>query len=298
MTTLRWMIGMLALLLIGGVVYRPHHLRGEPVSSAFPPQRIVSLTLATDEMLLALAPPTRIVALTYLADDVRYSNVVAEAQSVPYRVRANAEQVLALRPDLVLVAAYTSAAVKALLGETGIRLIELQPYDSLARLRHNIQLVGQAIGEEERAYSLIADMDERLEAVRARVAHKTPLRVISYSAGGFAAGSGTIMHELITSSGGQNVAAEAGIRGTKKMSLETLVALNPAAILTSGERGQVGLRELLLADPALQAVEAIQRRAVYVLPRPYAVSVSHHIVKSAEVIARALHPEAFVSEEE
>jgi len=111
-----WKIGGgIVLVLVVGFVYRPYLLQGDCAPPVFPPQRIVSLTLAADEILLALTPPERITALTYLADDPTYSNVRAEAHAIPHKVKANAEQVLALQPDLIIVSAHTNAAVKGLL---------------------------------------------------------------------------------------------------------------------------------------------------------------------------------------
>lgn len=290
---LRGIIGALSAGVVMTVVYRPHTLPGEPPSVVFPPRCIISMTLASDEILLALVPPARIAALTYLADDPRFSNVVAEARRIPHKVRANAEQVIALQPDLIIVAAYTSATVKALLHDTGISLLELQRSDTLAGVQQNILAMGQAVGEADQAQGLVAEMARRLQDLQQRVAGAQRTRVLYYAAGGFTAGSGTTMDEMITAAGGRNLAAEAGIQRFKQISQETLVALNPAAILVSGEQGQEGLRERLLADPTLQDIEAVRAGRVYVLPRSYASTLSHHLVKCVEVIARALHPEAF-----
>ncbi|MCS6927137.1 MAG: ABC transporter substrate-binding protein [Candidatus Binatia bacterium] len=294
----RWVGGGLIILLVAGFVYRPHRLRGDLTPPVFPPQRIVSLSLAADEILLALAPPERIAALTYLADDPRVSNVVAEARRIPHKVRANAEYVLALQPDLIIVSAYTNAAVKALLRTTGVPLLELGQFASLAAVEQNILAIGQAIGEADKAHALVAMMQRRLQEVRQRVAAAPRPRVLYYSAGGFVLGKGTTMDEMIASAGGRNVALEAGVERAKKLSQERLVVLNPSVILVSGEEGQEGLRELLLADPALQEVEAIRTGRVHTIPRPYASTVSQYVVKCVEAIAKILHPEVFPPMEE
>jgi iron complex transport system substrate-binding protein len=114
-----------------------------------------------------------------------------------------------------------------------------------------------------------------------------------YAAGGFVLGKGTTMDEMIAYAGGRNAALEAGVQGGKKISQEKVVALNPAIILVSGEVGQEGLRELLLADPMLQEVEAIRTGRVYAIPRAYTSTVSHYVVKCVEAIAQVLHPDAF-----
>jgi iron complex transport system substrate-binding protein len=290
---LQWALGVLVAGLVTVTVYRPHVLRGEPVSLVFPPQRIVSLTLATDEILLALVPPERIAALSHLADDPRFSGAVVEAKVVRQRVRANAEQVIALRPDLVFVAAYTSATTKELLHEARVSLFEFQLYDSLDSVQQSILTVGRAVGEEERARDLVEGMESRLETLKVRVAGLSPPGVLYYAVGGFVAGSETSMDDMITHAGGRNLAVQAGIHQFKKISQEMLIALKPEVILVGGESRRKGLRELLMADPALQDVEAIRAGRVHVIPFPYVGTLSHHIVKGVEGIARALHPEAF-----
>jgi iron complex transport system substrate-binding protein len=294
-----WRIGGgLIVALVAGLVYRPHLLQGEFVPPVFPPQRIVSLNLAADEVLLALTPRERIAALTYLADDPLYSNVTAEARAIPHKVKANAEQVLALQPDLIIVSAHTNAAVKALLRTTGVSLLELQQFASLADIEQNILSIGQATGEADKAHALVAMMEQRFSDVRQRVAGSPRPRVLYYAAGGFVLGKGTTMDEMIAYAGGRNVALEAGVQGGKKMSQEKVVTLNPAVILVSGEDGQEGLRELLLADPVLQEVEAIRTGRVHAIPRAYTSTVSQYVVKCVEAIAQILHPEVFPAREE
>ncbi len=290
---LRWAIGVLTIGLMTAAVYRPHTLQGETGSSGFPPQRIVSLSLATDETLLALVSSERIAALTYLVDDPSFSNVVIEAKTVRQRVRDNAEGVIALKPDLVLLAAYTDAAVRELLREAGVLLLEIHLHDSLDRIQQNIMAIGQAVGEERRARQLVEKMARDLERLKARIAGFSRPRVLYYALGGFVAGSETSLGSMITYAGGQNLVAQLGIRRFKKISKEMLVALNPEVILVSGESGEEGLGELLMADPALQDVEAIRARRVHVISLPYVSTLSHHIIKGVEAIARVLHPEAF-----
>lgn len=289
----RWLGGGLLALLLSGFVYRPHQLQGSYSPPVFPPQRIVSLSLAADEMLLALIPPERIAALTYLVDDPRFSNVVGEARRIPHRARSDAEQVIALQPDLVIVSAFTSAAVKALLRAAGVPLLEVAQGTSLGEIARNILAVGQATGTMEAARALVAEMEHRIGEVRQRVAHAPRPRVLYYAAGAFTAGSGTTMDEIITSAGGDNVAAAAGIHGWKQIAHETLIVLNPAVILVSGDSSAPGLRELLLADPTLQNVAAIRHRRVYTLPRPYTSTVSQHTVRCVEAVAQVLHPDLF-----
>lgn len=90
---------MLLILSIGGIPYHPQVLRGASAPPLFPLQRTVSLNLAADEMVLALTPPERRVALAYLADDLTFSHVMGATQAIAHKVKANAEQGIALQPD-------------------------------------------------------------------------------------------------------------------------------------------------------------------------------------------------------
>ena len=74
------------------------------------PQRIISQTLGTDEILLAICAPQRLVALSILVDDADYSNVTAQAPLVKARANADAEQILALHPDVIFVVGEYSKA--------------------------------------------------------------------------------------------------------------------------------------------------------------------------------------------
>ena len=290
-----WLVGVLLLTVF---VYREHVVHGPVSSPVFPPQRIVSMTLAGDEILLALVPTGRILGLTWLADDPRYSHSVETARRVRHKVSANAEQVIALRPDLVIVSAsaYTGVTARSLLHASGIPLCEIARHESFAGVQRNILAVGRAVGALPQARRLVANMDRRLRAVRERVARAPHPRTLYYFPGGFTAGHGTTLNEMIGRAGGLNVAAEAGIRGVKQLSRETLIHLNPAVILVGGETGQEGtMRPVLLADASLATIDAIQQQRVYVVPGPSVSSLSHHIVNGVERMARLLHPQAFTT---
>ena len=74
------------------------------------------------------------------------------------------------------------------------------------------------------------------------------------------------------------------------------MSLNPEIILVGGSRGEQaadGLRASLLADPILSGLAAIQTGRVHVLSLAYVGSLSHHIVKGVEAVARIFHPEVF-----
>ena len=295
---IRLLVILVGVASLGLLIYRPHTLYGEPTPPAFPPQRIASLSLTADEVLLALLPPERIIALTHLADNATYSNVVVEAGQVRHRLQANAEQVIALQPDLVVVSAssYTGGTAKALLRQTGIPLFPLKWYESVSGIQQSIVELGHAVGEDGKAEALVADMRQRIQAVQDRVADTYHPRVLYFAPDGFTAGKKTNIDEIITIAGGRNVAAMAGIEYFRKISHETLVMMNPEVILLSHDPQSEAPEESyqwLYANPALQDVAAIQEDRVYAIPRPYVDVLSHHVMKGVEAVAQLLHPGVF-----
>lgn len=257
------------------------------------PVRIISLTLATDEILLALVERARLLAVTYLAVDERVSNMPEEAATVPHKIRADVEQIIALQPDLVFVASYTRGEVVKLLQDAGFAIFQFQEFDSMAAIQQNIRLVAQAVGEEARAEELIAEMNTRLQTVAARLPHASPRpRVLYWGARGLTGGAHTSIDELITHAGGENLAATHGIVSLRSISLEQVLAMNPGVIFTGGDsrEAQPGFPAFLL-HPALQTVDALKHERVFVLPQRYLVTISQFIVDGVEELARVLHGE-------
>ena len=260
------------------------------------PVRIVSLTLATDEILLALVEPARILAVTHIAVDGTISNMPREAAAVPHKLRVEPEQVIALQPDLVFVASYTRAEVVKLLQDTGLPVFQFAEFESINAIQGNIRLVAQAVGEEARADALIARMNARLEAVASRLAHNPARpRVLYLGARGFTAGAHSSLDDLIRHAGGENLATTYGMMRSGNLSVEQVLAMNPAVIFTGGNRREAppSLPEFL-RHPALQRVDAMIHERVFVLPLRYLVTISQFIVDGVEELARVLHPEAIM----
>jgi iron complex transport system substrate-binding protein len=255
------------------------------------PTRIVSVTLATDEILLALVGPPQLLGVTYQADDARVSNMTQEAAAVPHKVRADPEQIISLQPDLVFVASFLRGEFIRLLQAAGLVLFQFQDYDSIAEVQQNIRLIGRVVGEEAKAEALVAAMQARLQALAEQLRPLgTRPRVLYWGSHGYTAGRMTSIDDLITYAGGENLAATYGITGPASLSAEQVLAMNPQVIVSGSldQDAQYGLPAALL-HPALQGTEAVKRGRVYTVPSRYLVTISQFIVDGVEAFARALH---------
>src|SRR4051812_11164048 len=133
-------------------------LLASPAAAA--PQRIVSMNLCTDQMALLLAGPERIVSISFLGADPAESPLAAMARGIPLN-HGLAEEIVAVKPDLVLAGTYTTGFAKAMLARLHYRVLEIDSPNTIAGIRTTFLRVGEALGDRDRAVQLLADMDER-----------------------------------------------------------------------------------------------------------------------------------------
>ena len=268
---------------------------GVPQTLTSPPNRILSAVLASDEILTALVPPERLAGVTYLVDEPGLSEVAKHLPPDLPRIHAKPETMLALRPDLVVVASYTRAATVRLLVSAGVPVVRFQWYRSFADIMNSIRMLAAAVGADGSGARLVDDMRRRIAAVEERTQGLTRPRVLYDGGGGYSAGQDALIDAMITLAGGHNVARDAGLRGQGRLPLEVAVSLRPEVILVSEwERSTDGNgAAAFLHHPVWTDVPAVRDGRVHGIKGAWLSSVSHYSVKALEAIARVLHPEAF-----
>ena len=101
-------------------------------AAAPPAQRIMSLKLCTDELLMDLVPPGRIASISYLSREKAALKLWPEAAAIPVN-HNSIEEVLKVHPDLILTDAYQSPAMRALLAKSGAKIVEVPDAENFAR---------------------------------------------------------------------------------------------------------------------------------------------------------------------
>jgi iron complex transport system substrate-binding protein len=258
---------------------------------AAPPRRVVSQTVGTDELLLALAEPSQVAALSHLAREASFSPVAKQAEAFPMLKDSNAESVLRFRPDLVLVASYTRAETLALLKKARVPVLLFDRFETLEDTRRNIRSLGDALGRPAAAKDLLARMDARVEALRKRLAGVRPVRVLAASLQPYTAGADTTFQDLCDHAGAVNVAAEAGLKGHQPTPSEAVLGWRPEVLVASGE--DPALPAQLAALLPYKHLQAVRAGKVVLLPGALMSATGHHRLEAYETLARALHPERF-----
>jgi len=209
--------------------------RGVTVTLPAPPQRIVSLLPSLTETVCALDACGRLVGVD------NYSNWPAAVHALP-RVGgledANVERIVALRPDVVLLA--VSARVSGRLESLGLRVVALEP-KSMKDVQRVLGKMGQVLGREDAARSLWQRLDAGVNEAAAQLpAHARGKRVyFEVNSGPYAAGESSFIGEVLGRLGAANI-VPASLGPFPKLNPEFVVRADPQLIMV-GDRNAAAL---------------------------------------------------------
>ena len=235
-------IFLFLMMVLGG----PQTLAAQPA-----PERVVSMNLCTDQLLLMVADPDQILSLSYLAHKPSSAVLFQEAQKFPFN-HGLSEEIFDLDPDLVLAGVYSTRYTTSLLARLGKRVEVFQPARTLADIRKNVLQMGEVLAQKDRANAIVSAFDKNLEKLQAFIPAKGNRQVLGlYGANGRTTGAGTLADALIRAAGYDNLARRLDITGTGHLPLEILLKEQPDMLATYGE-GTIPTRSReILFHPAL-----------------------------------------------
>jgi iron complex transport system substrate-binding protein len=236
------------------------------------PQRIVSLNVCSDQLVLALADRSQIAGLTRNAATADLS---AEAGSVRglRLLGSSAEEVLEIQPDLIVGMPARGSTAMTALGGQNYTMLDLQSANSVEEIYASIRQTAAAVGHPERGEALVARMQQEL----ARIPKNGHGRVAAYyQRRGYMTGTGTLVDDLMTRMGLVNLAARLGKSPLSQVSLEEMVAAHPDFIIVESETDRVTDQGTeMLHHPAMQGIPRIS------IPQAWTVCGGPAYVKAA-----------------
>ena len=200
--------------------------------AADPPRRVVSLNLCLDQLALALAAPGQLVGISDISHDPRISPRWREARALP-PVRKRAEEILALRPDLLIVDDFLTAPLRKTLRLAGIPTLELAEAGNVGATLDHIARIGAALGRADAARDLGQSLREGIARFTATVGPASPVAAI-YQANGMTLGRGTNADGLLRIAGWRNLASERGLSLFVPIAMEELVVATPDLLILDG----------------------------------------------------------------
>jgi iron complex transport system substrate-binding protein len=281
---------MIARRIAGGIAALALGLAALPIAAQDRPDSIVTLGGSVTEIVFALGAGDRVVA----RDST--SSFPAEVEALPdvgYVRALSPEGVLSVAPDLILAEEGAGPPeTVTVLKATGVPYVAVPEDYSAQGITAKVLTVGAAIGENERAEALAAQIEADLKsATEALATDSTPKRVLFVlsTQGGriMASGTGTAAAGMIAMAGGEN--AVTVFEGYKPLTDEAVIAAAPDVILMMDRGGEHDSSvEELVALPAVASTPAGQARAVVRMDGLYLLGFGPRTAQAVAELGAAL----------
>ncbi len=170
--------------------------------------RIASMNVCTDQMLITLADPVQIVGLSRFSRDAWQSFVADDARRFPL-LSGGAEDVLVMKPDIVVASLFDKRSTREFLKAKGLHLAEFSVPRNLDDVKAQIREMGDIAGHPDRAKAQIARLDAAVARARQAVTDMH-YSVLPLSRRGWVSGRDSLVSSLLAETGLFNAAGELG----------------------------------------------------------------------------------------
>ena len=249
--------------------------RGVTVTFAQTPQRIVSLLPSLTESVCAMEQCQRLVGVD------RYSNYPASVKALPVLgggLDPNIEGIVALRPDVVLVAASSRASGR--LESLGLKVVALET-KTHADVRRVLQTLGVLLDvpDSQGAERLWRIIDSSVSAAAQSLSAKAKNTRVYFEVnrGPYAAGESSFIGETLTRLGVKNV-VPASLGPFPKLNPEFVVRANPDLIMIGNRSMQA-----MVPYPGWGSIKAVRDKRICV----FGVEESDVVVRPGPRMAEA-----------
>ena len=255
-------------------------------------KRVVSLAPSVTETLFAIGAGEQLVGICTFCD---FPRAVERIDRIGAYITPNVEAIVAKRPDVVIGVPPNNPEAIAALQRLGVRTIVVR-VETITEIEAAIRTIAQEAGRGVEGEKLLADMQQRMAAVRARLTGARQRRVLMVVGQTplIAVGSGIFLDELISQAQGINIAASAK-QPWPQLSLEAAVASQPEVIID----GSMGSEEKLDTDQRLgiwknfPTLPAVRDGRLYGRLSSAILRPGPRLPEAFEEIARLIHPERF-----
>ena len=251
------------------------------------PKRIVPIAASTEDIVLSLVDPSRVAAVGTVPN-----NVPDESAKVEKHVKATAESMLSVQPDLVLVPNWMSPDA---IGEMRNMQIPVYVYKTPTTVEEAKAVIHEIAGllhaSDEK---MIASMDADLKTVEELANKHTGERpvVAFYTQFGLTGGKGSTFDDMTKYLKVTNAAAQLGLGPFDNGTREDLIKANPDIIIipsVASDGTTPATAEQLYSDPALQGVKAIVNRRVFLVDSLQVMSYSQFMTRAMVSMAQYIY---------
>lgn len=258
---------------------------GTQVTVTQEPQRVVTLNPSAAQIMWEIGGKSKVVGVSqyaaYLDGASSRTNISGSGNAY-----VEEEKVINLKPDLVLAPNTIPNSTVQKLRQANLTVYHYRAAASLTDIENQTRLTGKLTGECSGAQQTVSHMQTQIAKIHSAVNGTKRPRVL-YTFFGYTAGKGTFINQIITAAGGDNVAADAGISGYKKISKETIINQNPQWIIRNDQQPTVPHNQ------AYNSTDAVKHGNVVVLNRNYISQPAPRVIQPITKLAKTLHPQAY-----
>jgi iron complex transport system substrate-binding protein len=251
------------------------------------PQRIVSMNLCTDELLMRIVDPSRIASITYLSRQPLNAPLGLDDTIAKIRVNHGlAEEVLMSKPDLIVTGSFSTMAATSLLRGLGQNIVTFDPEADFDDMRANIRKMGEAVGEPQRAEQVIADFDARLAELQAQLPPGDKPVFADIGVNNFMSGRDTLFAHVVNAGGWRTLGETLGYSGYTNIPLEQLLRMRPDLVSTATPwSNPPSMSTQNLRHPALR--ELVADTPHITIPERYTTCGAPSVLGAVELLVEA-----------
>lgn len=249
------------------------------------PHRVICLMPSVTDTVFALGAGDDVVGIS---DYTKYPAAALTKPSVGDLIKPSIEMILSLHPDLVIgVQPAGAMEVTDQLERVGIPIFLISPH-GLAGIFHSVETIGMALNRTPQADALVHSLQQRVDAVKARIKGQPTPRVFMpvWYDPITTIGKNAFITEIIEAAGGRSVTDDLPAEWPT-ISMEIALERDPDALLLV--RGGKTTLQVLENRPGWDSMKAIkERRAYYVDDRiNFASPIA---IDALEDLAKQFHP--------
>lgn len=254
-----------------------------------PPQKIVSLSPATTEMLYFIGAGSRVVGVT------RYCNFPEDAkkkEKIGGIIDVDIEKILRIQPDIVFATRGNPLEIVRRMKTLGIKVFAIDTGERMEDIFEAIRKISLVTGDFQKCAGRISELENRVKRIQkkteeAKLKPKVFLKL--GSKGLWTGGRRTFVNDLILKSGCKNVADFKD--GWFEINIETIISKNPdiIIILSKNKEDFVSTKKFLLSLAGVSTLNSVRNERIFPLNVDLVERPGPRIVDALEEIYRICH---------
>lgn len=271
------------------------------------PQRIMTTHFHLDNMLLGVVPEDRILAISDSMDDANLSYASPKQITKPKRFHwdITAEQVLALKPDLIIARPYSKAKIQTY-RDMGIPVYVSKMPLSISEIKERITGIAAVCGESQHAVVLNGKIDKVLATIEEKIPknkHFSKSAILVSKMNPNYGGKGCAWDSILTMAKLRNGAADIGIKNGQLISREAIINADPDYLVLSKawelrHGKEQTYKDEYRMDPALKHLRAVKTDGVMYFKDRHIYASNQNCVYAIKRLANMAYGEIFPQEEE